>query len=64
MSKKNEYRRSQPEFFFVFDSESKTQSVPQRTISSTGVSECKALSPDVAKVHRDRLIEELREFGC
>ena len=64
MSKKNEDRRSQPEFFFVFDSESKTQSVPQRTVSTTGASERKAPSPDVMKIHRDRLIEELREFGC
>lgn len=64
MSKKNEACRSQPEFFFVFDSESKTQSAPDCAINSADVSECKALSPDVAKIHRDRLIEELREFGC
>lgn len=61
MNKKTEDRRSQPEFFFVFDSESRTHSVQQLT---AGKSARKALSPDVAKTHRDRLIEELREFGC
>lgn len=61
MNKKTEDRRSQPEFFFVFDSESKTQPVQQLT---AGTSERSALSPDEAKAHRDRLIEELREFGC
>lgn len=61
MNKKTEDRRSQPEFFFVFDSESKTQSVQQLT---AGVSERNVLGPNEAKAHRDRLIEELREFGC
>lgn len=31
MNKKTEDRRSQPEFFFVFDSESRTHSVQQLT---------------------------------
>ena len=64
MSKKNEDRRNQPEFFFVFDSEGKTQSSAHHTLSSKGASERQALSPEVVKTHRDRLIEEVREFGC
>lgn len=64
MSKKNEDRRNQPEFFFVFNSE---PSLPSTTLVNVG-SRCSAerqlLSPDVMRAHRDRLIEELREFGC
>lgn len=64
MSNKNEDRRSQPEFLFVFDSENKAQSSAHRVVSSNSGSERKVLSPDVIQTHRDRLIEELREFGC
>lgn len=64
MSKKNEDRRNQPEFFFVFSSETPMPSATQVTLSSSCSAEQPLLSPDVMRAHRDRLIEELREFGC
>lgn len=64
MIKKKEDRRKQPEFFFVFSSEGSSQSASEPAVSGVCVAKENSLSPEVAKSHRDRLIEELREFGC
>ena len=64
MTKKAGNRRSQPEFLFVFTTESNTQAPSRRENTSECTTERKALSADVVKTHRERLIKELREFGC
>ena len=63
MIKKNEHRRKQPELFFVLSSDGGSQSISLPAVSGLCEADKKSLSPEVAKSHRDRLIEELREFG-
>lgn len=62
MSKKVQDRRQQPEFLFVFKGDadqSKSESMSEdRPNHSSPISE------DEAKTHRDKLLAELREFGC
>jgi hypothetical protein len=64
MKKKSEDRRNQPEFFFVFNSQCNSANYSRDGFESMLEPVRGALCPDVAKSHRDRLIEELREFGC
>jgi hypothetical protein len=64
MTKKNENRRNQPEFFFVFNGQPSLPSTTLVALSSDSSPERQSISADVMRVHRDRLIEELREFGC
>lgn len=62
MSKKVQDRRQQPEFLFVFRGDAdqgKSKSMSEdRSKSPSPISE------DEAKTHRDKLLAELREFGC
>ena len=62
MSKKGEKERSQPEFFFVFDS-SKGQAKGQK-ITEQVEAKPSELSPESLSTHREKLLAELREFGC
>lgn len=64
MSKKVEDRRSQREFFFVFIGERRSEATSSQTSNEAEVSERKTLCHDTANAHRERLISELREFGC
>ena len=73
MSKKVQDRRQQPEFFFVFRGDadqSKSKSMSEdRPNHSSPISEDRPkssspISEDEAKTHRDKLLDELREFGC
>ncbi len=62
MSKKGEDRRQQQEFLFVIrgDAEqSKSKSMSEDRPNCSG-----EITEDVAKTHRDKLLAELREFGC
>jgi hypothetical protein len=64
MPKKDDLRRSQKEFLFVFKGSSHTpmQSHPFPNVKTDSAE--KRLSDDEAQAHRKRLIANLREFGC
>ena len=64
MSKKVEDRRSQREFFFVFIGENRSETTLSQVASEADDSERKSLCHDTLEAHRERLIAELREFGC
>ena len=62
MSKKIEDQRKHPEFLFVFNNNAdQSKSV---TPSENEQSSSSSLSEDVAKTHRDKLLAELRDYGC
>jgi hypothetical protein len=64
MSKKNECPRLQREFFFVFNSANQMTSSMTSLMGESESSSGKNLSGDIATAHREKLIAELREFGC
>jgi hypothetical protein len=62
MSKKVEHQRKQPEFFFVFRNDPNEANHPTHVENDRNVSI--SLSEDVVKTHREKLLAELRQFGC
>ena len=64
MTKKVDDQRRQPEFFFVFNSTTeKNRSETSFEQDANGYCQ-NFLSADVAQTHRDKLLAELREYGC
>ncbi len=62
MSKKVEDTRKQPEFLFVFNSTSRD--VNRQMHVENERSATVSLSEDVVRTHREKLLAELRQFGC
>lgn len=64
MTKKNNSRKDQRQFLFVFNNLSGVFLNEELARSACEESACKDLSEDQRRAHRDRLIADLREFGC
>lgn len=62
MSKKFEDKRKQPEFFFVFNSNGYEVDRPMHVENDRTARV--SLSEDVVRTHREKLLAELRQFGC
>lgn len=64
MSKSDDFRRAQREFFFVINGTTEAQAASQPNDRKPTDSRDKRLSSEDIRAHRDRLISDLREFGC
>ena len=62
MKKRDKGQREQPEFFFVFSGKSGEE---EGLKASCSVSRSPVLlSEDASQAHREKLLAQLREYGC
>ena len=64
MSKKRDDRRKQPEFLFVFNGDNSMKSSTDFSPSAGAAANRHTASSTLTKLHRERMLEELKEFGC
>ncbi|WP_422026534.1 hypothetical protein [Pyruvatibacter mobilis] len=62
MSKSVDTQRKQPEFLFVFNNNRDEDTSTAR--SEVRQDDRAKRNEDVARTHRDKLLAELREYGC